>query len=141
MRSRASFLLGEAKSNQLLASGGKCQTYPSWREAGISSPDAPVLVVASYLFASQSLSTAILDDLADWLQSLCQSSGGVALLVYLNSTNPHANLNYDYFKTLMGLNPCSHRPTEVTVEFLKRRSSPNPDRESFLHELLILKGS
>ena len=141
MRSRASFLLGEAKSNQLLASGGKCQTYPSWREAGISSPDAPVLVVASYLFASQSLSTAILDDLADWLQSLCQSTDGVALLVYLNSTNPHANLNYDYFKTLMGLNPCSHRPTEVTVEFLKRRSSPNPDRESFLHELLILKGS
>lgn len=143
MRRMTERLFDAARSAQLFGSKGTVRLCESWTQCGpeLVRPAAPLLVICSYLFASLSLNTAILRGLADWLRSVCQvADRPIALLVYLNSTNPHANTNYEYFKTLFGLDPLAHQPTKSEVQFRKNRNSTAVGTDEFLHELLILKG-
>jgi hypothetical protein len=102
---------------------------------------APVLLLCSYLFASASLSPAVLSDLAGWVRSfLTTSDRPVTLLLYLNSTIPVAGASYESFKQLIGLDPHGHGPTRDSVTFLKNRYGTAIGSDEFLHELLVLGG-
>ena len=136
-------MLRAARDAGLLGSKGTIRQCESWEKCGAETirSSAPLLVICSYLFASASLNTPTLRGLADWLRSVCRTADRpVALLVYLNSTNQYANTNYEYFKTLVGLDPLAHLPTRSEVRFKKKRDGSAIGSDEFLHELLIMKG-
>jgi SAM-dependent methyltransferase len=138
----AAKMFARARLLALYGPTGNTEWRASWSdyvEDSIRST-APLLVVCSYLFANSSLNTSVLLGLADWLRTVCRAERPVALLVYLNSTNPYANTNYEYFKTLVGLDPQAHQPVRSEVQFHKKKNDI-PTGDTFLHELLILKGA
>lgn len=142
MRELASRLMGGARTAGLLGPRGSVSTTGSWTECGPNSfpRSSPLLIVCSYLFANSSLNTAVLRGLAAWVRSVCEiAERPVALLVYLNSTNPYSNTNYEYFKTLVGLDPQAHQPMRSEVWFHKKKND-TPTGDVFLHELLTLNG-
>ncbi|MCI0703038.1 MAG: class I SAM-dependent methyltransferase [Planctomycetia bacterium] len=143
MRHKADQMLHAAQAAELFGPKGTIRLCESWEECGPETfhSSASLLIICSYLFASASLNTAILRGLADWLRSVCHvAERPVALLVYLNSTNPYANMNYEYFKTLVGLDPQAHQPTRSEVRFQKNRSGRAVGSDECLHELPILEG-
>lgn len=142
MRALADRLWSGARATGLLGPLGSVSTFGSWTECGpdVVPRSSPLLIVCSYLFANSSLNTAVLRGLAAWVGSVCGvAERPVALLVYLNSTNPYANTNYEYFKALMGLDPQAHQPTRGEVQYRKSRRGASTGSDVFLHELLILK--
>jgi hypothetical protein len=115
----------------------------SWQEFETASlrRDAAILLLFSYFFASQSHNYGALRSLAAWCQTLrTQTTQPVVLVVYLNSTNPLANRNYEDFKGFLGIDPTGSSPTRTTIEYRKKRGGPVTGKEEFLHELIDLKG-
>jgi hypothetical protein len=142
MRSQAEQLFAAARSAGLFGSGGEVRMCTSWNEISHDTfrTPAPTLSICSYLFASSSLNTAVLRDLAGWVCSARASSyRSIVLLVYLNSTCHTANRNYENFKLYIGLDPLNHQPSHGRVQFLKNRNGTTTGSDEFLHELLVLK--
>jgi len=143
MRTMANQLLTAAKSSGLLLPDSDVSFFPAWTAPASNQlpRDSALLLVCSYFFASASINTSVLRSLATWVKSLVDEPGRtVVLFAYLNSTNPWSNTNYEYFKTLLGLDPLAHSPTQTEVVFRKKQSSSVLGSDTFLHELITLKG-
>lgn len=144
MLTMAKRMLSAAQACGLMPPASEHYYQTSWNDQllALIPPSSPVLVACSYFFASATIDSRLLIDLAHWMKSLIQvPQRSVVLLAYLNSTNKLSNTNYEYFKTLIGHDPLAHQPISGTVTYRKNSSSTTFGSDSFLHELLLLKGT
>ena len=143
MRRKGHELWAAARDRGLLSPNAVARFFESWEAFPAESlrQDATIVALFSYFFASQSLTFHALRSLAAWCQSLrTRTAQPIVMVVYLNSTIPLANRNYEVFKGLLGIDPESSTPARSTIEYRKKRGGPVTGKEEFLHELIFLKG-
>jgi hypothetical protein len=61
------------------------------------------------------------------------------MMVYMNSTNPQANIRYEVLKQNLGLDPEQHPLTQRVIEYRKKRGGTVVSKEEFVHEVLHFK--
>lgn len=143
MRTRARRLWEAACEKGLVGEGSTPDFKESWDEVDVDQvvPATTVLIVFSYLFASHTLTFGTIRSLADFVHRLAASRTTRPLVtVYMNSTNPLANRNYEVFKQLLGFDPAAGSPVQLSIEYRKKKGSAVTGREEFVHEMLRLKG-
>jgi len=131
-----------AKSNGLMAPSSNISLLSSWDDCQSDSlaSYSSVLVVASYLFASDSVNYAALRDLANWLNAIRRTSNRpITIFLYLNSPKSPSNAKYDTFKLLCGLDPLASSLRQNEVHYYNKRNSTIASSEAFFHDLLIFK--
>jgi SAM-dependent methyltransferase len=142
MRSRANALWESARTRGLIDKDSKATFVPSWSDYAEDNigAEVPVIVIFSYFFASHTLTLAAIVSLARFVNRLTKTrTSGNSTLVYLNSSNPLANRNYEIFKQQLGIEPATAVPDKLTIEFRKRKGGPNVGKEEFVHELIQLQ--
>jgi SAM-dependent methyltransferase len=144
MRSKARVLWEAALTQRLIAKESTADLKASWSDVAGDAiePATSVMAIFSYFFASQSLTLGAIRSLAGFIRSRMENPAVKLLItVYLNSTNPLANRNYEVFKQLLGLDPEMTSLTQLTIAFRKKKGGAVAGMEEFIQEVLRLKGA
>ncbi|MGH9962313.1 MAG: hypothetical protein ACREBC_35200, partial [Pyrinomonadaceae bacterium] len=104
MQKKAKALWEAAQRESLIGVGSTADFAEAWDDClKRMQSDTKVLLVFSYFFASNSLTASPMNSLVRFISALRDSPKVAALVMaYMNSSAPHANEKYGWFKRLMG---------------------------------------